>query len=188
MPIGSAAPSIACATSWPSCPRSRCSTNGCDERTGGARWGDESTGRRKRLRTLVGELERDYHLPQLVWPTICRPSPFISPIRSLYVSGCAPTNLMERSLEEVRRRTKVIGRFPDETSCLTLAWRSWTIVIAGARGLALTSPDRGAIAALVAARSIPTASKWPNLSERRSLRRHASPADPGRDLVKVSES
>jgi putative transposase len=28
------------------------------------------------------------------------------------------TNLLERSLSEVRRRTKVIGRFPGETSCL----------------------------------------------------------------------
>ena len=29
------------------------------------------------------------------------------------------TNLLERSLAEVKRRTKVIGRFPGETSCLT---------------------------------------------------------------------
>ena len=28
------------------------------------------------------------------------------------------TNLRERSLAEVKRRTKVIGRFPGETSCL----------------------------------------------------------------------
>lgn len=32
------------------------------------------------------------------------------------------TNLLERSLEEVKRRTKVIGRFPGETSCLGLCW------------------------------------------------------------------
>src|SRR5437764_6187881 len=32
------------------------------------------------------------------------------------------TNLLERSLGEVRRRTKVIARFPGETSCLTLVW------------------------------------------------------------------
>jgi hypothetical protein len=32
------------------------------------------------------------------------------------------TNLLERSLGEVKRRTKVIGRFPAETSCLTLVW------------------------------------------------------------------
>ena len=30
------------------------------------------------------------------------------------------TNLLERSLAGVKRRTKVIGRFPGETSCLTL--------------------------------------------------------------------
>src|SRR3954447_9902239 len=30
------------------------------------------------------------------------------------------TNLLQRSLGEVKRRTKVIGRFPGETSCLTL--------------------------------------------------------------------
>ncbi len=65
------------------------------------------------------------------------------------------TNLLERSLEEVRRRTKVIGRFPGETSCLTMAWAVMDLVIAGARGLGLTLPDRHAIAALVAARSVP---------------------------------
>ena len=32
------------------------------------------------------------------------------------------TNLLERSLAEVKRRTKIIGRFPGETSCLTLVW------------------------------------------------------------------
>ena len=31
------------------------------------------------------------------------------------------TNLLERSLEEVRKRTKVIGRFPGKASCLTMA-------------------------------------------------------------------
>ena len=108
-----------------------------------------------RLRTLVGELERDYpsaaacladDLPALT-VHLAYPLALRKRLRS--------TNLLERSLEEVRRRTKVIGRFPDETSCLTLAWAVMDIVIAGARGLALTSPDRGAIAALVAARSIP---------------------------------
>jgi hypothetical protein len=32
------------------------------------------------------------------------------------------TNLLERSLAEVKRRTKVTGRFPGETSCLTLVF------------------------------------------------------------------
>lgn len=45
------------------------------------------------------------------------------------------TNLLERSLEEVRRRAKVIGRFPGETSCLTMAWAVRGLVIAGPRGL-----------------------------------------------------
>lgn len=65
------------------------------------------------------------------------------------------TNLLERSLEEVRRRTKVIGRFPGETSCLTLAWAVMDLVIAGGRGLGLTLPERHHIAAIVAARSTP---------------------------------
>ena len=32
------------------------------------------------------------------------------------------TNLLERTFVEVRRRTKVIGRFPGETSTLPLTW------------------------------------------------------------------
>ena len=65
------------------------------------------------------------------------------------------TNLLERSLEEVRRRTKVIGRFPGETSCLTMAWAVMDLVIAGGKGLGLTLPDRHAIATIIAARAAP---------------------------------
>src|SRR5215218_9174864 len=39
------------------------------------------------------------------------------------------TNLLERSLGEVKRRTKVIGRFPGETSCLTLVWAVLDLLI-----------------------------------------------------------
>ncbi|MGI8658419.1 MAG: IS256 family transposase, partial [Candidatus Limnocylindria bacterium] len=56
----------------------------------------------------------------------------------------------------VKRRTKVIGRFPGETSCLSLAWAVMDLVIAGGRGLGLTIADHHAIAALVAARSVPS--------------------------------
>ena len=49
----------------------------------------------------------------------------------------------------------MIGRFPGETSCLTMAWAVMDLVIAGARGLGLTLPDRHGIAALVAARAVP---------------------------------
>jgi len=62
---------------------------------------------------------------------------------------------MERSLEEVRRRTKVIGRFPGESSCLTMAWAVMDLVIAGGKGLGLTLPERHAIAGIIAERSTP---------------------------------
>jgi putative transposase len=39
------------------------------------------------------------------------------------------TNLLERSLGEVKRRTNVMGRFPGETSCLTLVWAVLDLLI-----------------------------------------------------------
>jgi hypothetical protein len=39
------------------------------------------------------------------------------------------TNLLERSLGEVKRRTKVMGRVPGETSCLTLVWAMLDLLI-----------------------------------------------------------
>ncbi len=108
------------------------------------------------LRVLVGELAGDYpsaaacladDLPALT-VHLRYPLRLKKRLRS--------TNLLERSLEEVRRRTKVIGRFPGETSCLTMAWAVMDLVIAGARGLGLTLADRHVIAALVAARAVPT--------------------------------
>ena len=57
---------------------------------------------------------------------------------------------LERSLEEVRRRTKVIGRFPGETSCLTIAWAVMDLVIAGGKGLGLDRLERHAIATIAA--------------------------------------
>jgi putative transposase len=39
------------------------------------------------------------------------------------------TNLLERSLGEVKRRTKVMGRFLGETSCLTLVWAVLDLLI-----------------------------------------------------------
>ena len=107
------------------------------------------------LRVLVGELSRDF-------PSAA--ACLADDLEALTVHLRYPlrlrkrlrsTNLLERSLEEVRRRTKVIGRFPGETSCLTMAWAVMDLVIAGARGLGLTLPDRHAIAVLVAARAVP---------------------------------
>jgi transposase-like protein len=39
------------------------------------------------------------------------------------------TNLLERSLGEVKRRTKVMGRFPGESSCLSLVWAVLDLLI-----------------------------------------------------------
>ena len=53
------------------------------------------------------------------------------------------TNLLERSLGEVKRRTKVIGRFPGETSCLTLVWAVLDLYITHAtNGIKFTQLDR----------------------------------------------
>jgi putative transposase len=55
------------------------------------------------------------------------------------------TNLLERSLGEVRRRTKVIGHFPGETSCLSLCWAVLDLVISHSNGVTFTDLDRQAI-------------------------------------------
>ena len=55
------------------------------------------------------------------------------------------TNLLERSLGEVKRRTKVIGRFPGETSCLSLCWAVLDLVVTHANGVTFTDLDRLAI-------------------------------------------
>ncbi len=65
-------------------------------------------------------------------------------------------NLLERSLEEVKRRTKVIGRFPGETSCPSLCWAVLDLFIASARGLALTALEHRQLAQMRAARTIQT--------------------------------
>jgi transposase-like protein len=53
------------------------------------------------------------------------------------------TNLLERSLGEVKRRTKVIGRFPGETSCLTLVWAVLDLYVTNAtNGIRFTQLER----------------------------------------------
>jgi transposase-like protein len=47
------------------------------------------------------------------------------------------TNLLERTFVEVRRRTKVIGRFPGETSALCLIWAVLELSC-GWRGVVMT--------------------------------------------------
>ncbi|MGH2955137.1 MAG: transposase [Solirubrobacterales bacterium] len=53
------------------------------------------------------------------------------------------TNLLERTLGEVKRRTKVIGRFPGEESCLSLVWAVLDLQINNAcNGVTLSEIDR----------------------------------------------
>jgi putative transposase len=53
------------------------------------------------------------------------------------------TNLLERSLGEVKRRTKVMGRFPGEDSCLTLVWAVLDLLITHqTNGIRFTELDR----------------------------------------------
>jgi putative transposase len=124
---------------WPASDRQHCAVHRARnlvaklpererERIRGAYWRalDEATSERdgkERLRGLVDELERagytaaakclvddlDALVVHLRYPTRHR-------------RRWRSTNLLERSLGEVKRRTKVIGRFPGETSCLTLVW------------------------------------------------------------------
>ena len=53
------------------------------------------------------------------------------------------TKLLERSLGEVKRRTKVIGRLRAETSCLTLVWAVLDLYITHAtNGIKFTQLER----------------------------------------------
>src|SRR5262249_38954071 len=51
----------------------------------------------------------------------------------------AALGFIERTFGETRRRTKVIGRLPGETSCLTLVWAVLDGASAGWRGFTMTS-------------------------------------------------
>jgi putative transposase len=67
------------------------------------------------------------------------------------------TNLLERSLAEVKRRTKVIGRFPGETSCLTLVWAVLDLYITHAKnGVRFSQLERQRLRRMRHAGSEPT--------------------------------
>jgi len=92
----------------------------------------------RRLRELVAELARPYPSAAACLaedlPALCIHLNYFPRLRKRFRSS----NLLERSLEEVRRRTKVIGRFPGETSCLSMCWAVLDLFLAGARGLGLS--------------------------------------------------
>lgn len=104
------------------------------------------------LRGLVAELEREYPSAAACLaedlPALCAHLRYPLHLRRRLRS----TNLLERSLGEVQRRVRVIGRFPGERSCLSLCWAVLDLVIAGARGLGLSELDRKEIQRLRAQR------------------------------------
>jgi putative transposase len=65
------------------------------------------------------------------------------------------TNLLERSLGEVRRRTKVIGRFPGESSCLSLCWAVLDLIITQSTRVVFTDLERQALRRIIDSHSLP---------------------------------
>jgi transposase-like protein len=144
---------------WPEADRQRCTVHRLRnvlaklpererERVKAAYWRalDEASSQldgERRLRTLVGELaDAGYSAA-----AAC----LADDLEALTVHLRYPrkhrrvwrsTNLLERSLGEVKRRTKVIGRFPGETSCLSLCWAVLDLVIAGANRVRFDELDR----------------------------------------------
>ena len=110
-----------------------------------------------RLRALVGQLEHDYPSAAACLaedlPALCVHLNYPLRLRKRLRS----TNLLERSLGEVKRRTKVIGRFPGETSCLSLCWAVLDLIVGGARGLGLTDFEHRQLADVRAAKHAPLA-------------------------------
>ena len=166
---------------WPEADRQRCTVHRLrniiaklpkqpklHERIKATSWAalDEATDpndAERRLRELVTSLEREYPSAAACLaedlPALCVHLKYFPRLRKRFRSS----NLPERSLEEVRRRTKVIGRFPGETSCLSLCWAVLDVFIAGARGLGLSDLVYREVVQLTLAR-----------------------ADPDRDQVKVA--
>src|SRR5262252_7277483 len=156
---------------WPDSDRQRCSVHRwrnvagklpkndtqLHERVEAAYWPalDEGTSvadGEARLRWLVTDLERSYPSAAACLaedpPALCVHLEYPLRLRKRLRSE----NLLERSLEEVKRRTKVIGRFPGETSCLTLCWAVLDLFIASARGLGLTALEHRQLAQMRAVR------------------------------------
>ena len=163
--VADGAPGLIAATEqlWPGSDRQRCTVHRLRnvlaklpererERARLAYWRalDEATGAedgKRRLRTLIGELDA----AGFAAAAAC----LADDLDALVVHLRYPlrhrrrwrsTNLLERSLGEVRRRTKVIGRFPGETSCLSLCWAVLDLVISHSKhGVIFTDLDRQAI-------------------------------------------
>jgi len=109
-----------------------------------------------RLRAVVTRLEPEYPSAAACLaedlPALCLHLRYPLSLRRRLRS----TNLLERSLEEVRRRTKVIGRFPGETSCLSLCWAVLDLVVSSAHGLGLSDIERQQLLHLQLAKAAPS--------------------------------
>jgi putative transposase len=76
---------------------------------------------KRRLQALVDDLDKGgFTAAAPASPTISTRSSCTCATQSGIVADGAARILLERSLGEVKPRTKVMGRFPGETSCLTL--------------------------------------------------------------------
>ena len=147
---------------WPRADRQRCTVHRLRnllaklpeserERVRLAYWRalDEATGAddgERRLRTLIGELDGAGFAAAAACladdlDALCVHLRY--PLR--HRRRWRSTNLLERSLGEVRRRTKVIGRFPGEQSCLSLCWAVLDLLISHSNGVTFTDLDRQAI-------------------------------------------
>jgi len=144
---------------WPECDRQRCSVHrlrnilaklpkreDVRRRVQAAYWAalDNAASPQEAeagLRTLVAELAREYPSAAACLaedlPALCVHLRYPLHLRRRLRS----TNLLERSLGEVQRRVRAIGRFPGESSCLSLCWAVLDLVIAGARTLGLSQLD-----------------------------------------------
>src|SRR3984893_1110918 len=158
---------------WPDADRQRCTVHRLrnilaklpnlpelHERIKGAYWAalDEATDpedAEQGLRQLVTTLEQEYPSAAACLaedlPALCVHLKYFPRLRKRFRSS----NLLERSLEEVRRRTKVIGRFPGETRCLSLCWAVLDLFLAGARGLALSDLEYKEVGHMKIARTQP---------------------------------
>jgi putative transposase len=90
------------------------------------------------------------------------------------------TNLLERRFVELRRRTKVIGSFPGETSALSLIWAVLELSSRGWRGVEMTPKTVAEIEPIRRqAASTDTAEHQPDRGGDRRLHRLHTGAAPG---------
>jgi putative transposase len=158
---------------WPQADRQRCTVHRLrnllakvpaehQEEVRGRYWAalDEATGQRdgeRRLRELVGGLsDRGFASAAACLAddleALCVHLRYPLKHRRRFRS----TNLLERSLGEVRRRTKVIGRFPGESSCLSLCWAVLDLVVTHSNNVTFTDLEQLTLARIARERTAPS--------------------------------